>query len=283
MKREQIEVIEIADKDALLIKSNVLNTYNKIYLLNGEAISEMVLKNDFIMFKSDKLQSLSKSKELIHYKNGENIMDVETYKSKPTYYDDDSTDEQTLRAIANKKELNGYEAIYKEPGPTDIEFKIVGAIIDTESKFITTTIYGRYSNKEVTFSTEARSIAIDEYRKLSEKYSEHGRFQKPDRNNLRFVQINGSYAFGDSKPFGDRSYWKTFTSLEEAKKEEEWARKEVRAIVERYIFDKDITTTKKLQILDNLKLIRKLRTLKSKDDSIDVLIKDLADYLKYTK
>jgi hypothetical protein len=283
MKQEKIEVIEIAEKEAYLVKSNRINTYNRSYLLNGNIINELVLKEGFVIDKNDKLQVISKSKELIYYKRENELMSVEEYKSKNTFYDSDSSEEETLRAIANKKKLKGYEPIYVDPKPIDVECDVVGFIIDTGSKFIESAINCKYSDKPVLFYTDAGEIAMDEYNKLRIKYSEHAMFEIPDRNYLRFVKINDNFVFSHFKPFGNADYRRSFTSLDDAKKEEAWARNEVKSIVEKNVFNKEITKTKKLQILDNLRLIKRLKTLKSKDESIDVLIKDLSDYLKYTE
>jgi len=277
---EEIKVIEIVEKDAFLIKRGRLSNYTK-YLLNGNIIDSELTHQDIIIKKSDVFQTLKNSKEIIHYSRGEEIITVEYYESKPQNYSSESSEQETLRAIANRKELKDFEPVYKDPEPKDVKIIIVGYMVYSESNFIDSYVTGMYSSNEVLFTVNGREIAIDEYNKLSEKYSEYARFGKQNRNYLRFTQINNNYAFSDTKPFGDSDYRKSFISLEEAKKEEESIRKAVKYAVEKAVFHKDISKEKQLMILDNLKSIKKLKTLKSKNEMIDVLINDISDYLSY--
>lgn len=278
----KLDVLEIKNKNAFLIKEKTLESHLD-YLLNGEPISSEMKKHKIVVTKKDLFERLIKSKQIIKYIKGNESMSVEDYNSKPQRYNENDPEEKVLRALANKKELNGFEPFYDFPKPEKIEFNIVGYVEDTNSKFISCSVTDRYSSIPVVYSVDVKGISMDEYNILKELYSDHAKFDIPDRSYLRFVRINNKYAFGDHYPFGDFKYTKEFLNLKEAKEEESRIRNSVKSCVKNNVFNEDLTLHKKIQVLSSLKSIKKLKTKKSMDEMLSVLINDLQYYMNKTK
>lgn len=277
----ELNVFGIKGTESFLIKAGTLNHKNpwKFFLNDKELSTNDTSRVDLIINPEDKFQTLSPSKTLVDYRRGEEIISVDYFCSKPQYYDEDSSDEETLRAIANKKELSGFQAHYKIPELQDVNTKIIGWIENTGSVFIDCTVTSSSYNPVVIFTISGNRIAMDEYNKLREEYSEHARFEKPDRNYLRFTKINNHYAFHDSYPFGDYEYRKQLSSLDEASSEEENIRKSVKNAVVKAVFKPSLTETKKIQLISQLNSIKKLKTKKSMEEMLSVLIEDLSEYV----
>lgn len=279
----KINVLGLKNKKEVFIKSEYLNNNYKYYL-NGNEIHWEILRDRFIISIEDKFQYLGRDEILVDYRKGNIIMSKEEYNSKPTYYDDEKSDEYVLRCIANKKELEGFVANYQEPILQDVELNIVGYIEDTKSKFISCTISGKWEFKElVVYTTYGSLIAMDEYNKLSKKYENHAIFEKPDRSYLRFVKINNNFAFDDMFPFSDREFIKNFTTLDQATKEEENIRDTVKKYIDKQVFKENLTLIKSTAVLSQLKMIQKIKNKKNMDESINILIKDLTDYVSLIK
>lgn len=128
-----MDVIEIKGCDSYLIKSHNLKG-GRQYLLNGEILNDELLRVDLVIKKTDLFQTLSNQKKIGDYRRGDEIISLETFKSKTQYYDSDSSEEETLRAIANRKELSGFEPHYLEIEPEVIGLNVVAYISNTESK-----------------------------------------------------------------------------------------------------------------------------------------------------
>lgn len=276
-----VKVLEIKGKNSYLIKEDRLSNYS--YYLNGEEISKELIKFNFIISKDDKFQYNKKSQILVEYRRGDEVMSVEEYKSKPTYYFDDTSDEDVLRRIANKKELEGFEPVCKDSEIEDVDLNVIGFIENTGSNFIHSSISARWSNNEFLYTLFIANITIDEYKKLAIEYAGHAKFQEPDRGYLRFTKINNNYVFGDHYPFCEHKNSSVFYSLDEAKAEEANIRGAVRRRVENHVFSNNKTEYKNIQILSQLKTIKKLKSKKSMDELINVLIKDLQDYMSKVK
>jgi len=272
-----VKVLEIKGAESYLMAQSRYDHHLKL-ALNGVIVTDSVREIGLSFSKSDKLQHLPSSKKLVEYRRGDEVMSVEDYQSKPQYYDDERSDEYVLRAIANKKELAGFEPHQEDPELEDVELEVVGYIEDTKSLFISCSVQGQFSKAAVLYTVNPQKIAMDEYLKLMAEYGDHARFNKPDRNYLRFVQINGEYAFNQSYPFGDYDYTKDTASLDEAKAVETEVRDMTRSAVKSSVFTKSITDEKKTQILSSLRTIKKLRTKKSMDELLSVLIKDIQEY-----
>jgi len=281
----EINVLKIiGKKESYLIKTGTIGSGK--YLLNGYEVSDLLKNNDLVIAGDDKFEYLSSSRVLIDYKKGNKTISKEDYRSRSQYYDEDSTDEETLRAIANKKELKGFEARYEEPKPEMVLCKIVGIVEDTGSRFISCTITNRYNKVPLLYTIYPKKDSMDEYNLLAEKYSSEANFQEPDRPYLRFVKVNKNYIFGDCYPFGDYSYKKSSMYLKDIQEEEVNIRKLVRERVEKEVFCKNLTEIKATQILSQLRTIEKIKTRKSMAESIAILIGDnkaqlAAEIIKY--
>lgn len=274
-----IKVLKIIGKNAFLIKPNELNIYTSYYI-NGNLIHSE-LKNSVMTFQeSDVITFLPSTKTLLGYKKGKKEMTIEEYNSKPKYYDEDSRDEDVLRAIANKKELEGFEPQYKEIEFEPVELEVYGNIEDTKSDFIFCSLTSTYDKNPVVYTINVNKITLDEFEKLKQEYSGHAKFENTERNYLRYAKINDNYAFADCYPFTEIRNEKIFTSLKEAKDEETKIRRQVKDLVIRKVFPKSIDQNKKIMILSNLKAIKKAKTKLVMDEMIQILISDLQDYQK---
>jgi len=274
----EIKVLEIRDKNAFLIKKESLEHYLD-YAINGEVVSLELKKSDLVIGFDDELTSLSKSKKITDYRRGDEIMSIEEFREKPQYYDEDSSDEHTLRAIANKKELSGFEPHYEEPTPEKVDLKVVGFIDDTCSEFISCSVTNKYSQEVVLYTLHGNRVSMDEYNILKEEYKDHATFNKPDRNYLRFAKINNSYAFYDAYPFGDSQYIEVFSNLSDAAKEEQNIRDIVKRQIRQKVFKENLTVTKNIQISYQLKLIKQMRDKNAMKEAIGFLINDIEEYI----
>lgn len=274
-----INVLEITEKNAYLIKPGLLQSQIEYYL-NDELISNELKKNSLTISKDDKFQFMPNANELLGYERGKEFLTVEEYRAKPQYYSDEHSDEDVLRAIANKKELEGFIPKYKEKQLTDINLEIYGYISDTNSNFIMCGATNSYNSKPVIYSLNVNKITIDEYNILKDKYSDHAKFDKLDRTYLRFTKINNSYTFSDCYPFTEIGDEKIFTDLLQAKDEESKIRESVKNAVLKEVFPTNISDEKKLMIASQLKLIVKLKNKKEITEMLNLLIEDLEDYSK---
>lgn len=142
----KIKVLEIIGKDLFLVKPGIIDNYVDIFINRNEVHSE--LKQKGFVFKSDDIIELRpRNKTIVEYKKGKRTMTTEEFNSKRTYYDSDSTEEETLRAIANRKEVEGFEPVYKDSEFEVVELDIYGKVEDTNSDFIKCSITDRWSSQ----------------------------------------------------------------------------------------------------------------------------------------
>lgn len=273
-KTRTIKAIKVGDKGYLIARHDLQVSYGR-YLVNG---NKMVVTGDRVISIDDKLEYLPRNPEILEYRKGNQVMSVEEYNKLKSWYDEDSSDEDVLRAIANKKQKEGFYAVHKPHDPELVEFEIVGYTQDTGSEFISSVISTeRWEKHPTLFTVFGQSVVMDEYKKLAEKYSGHAKFDKPDRPYLRFTKINGSYVFGDNRPFNDYHQRRSFTDLEGAKEYELNLRREVQSVVLSAIYPKEMTSFKRDQLISNLNMAKGL-SKRAMIESIDSIIKDLQDY-----
>ena len=256
--------------------------YNYFYI-NGEDIN--VHDSEFVgivLSSDDNFQYKSKSKIVKEYVRGDEAMSIKEYRSVPTCYDEDSSEEQVLNAISRRRELEGFNPVYIDAPIKDVEIEINGSIENTGSRFIKPSFKSDYSQSESIYTVNGKDIAIDEFDTLAEKYKDHATFYN-NKNYLEYAKINGNYAFDNSIVFSERTNCIICTSLNEAQKEEENIRNKVRLYALRHIFKKDkLTEYKASQILERLNFIANHKTLKSMKESIAMLAKDLERYIMFT-
>lgn len=276
-----MDVIEIKGCDSYLIKSHNLKG-GRQYLLNGEILNDELLRVDLVIKKTDLFQTLSNQKKIGDYRRGDEIISLETFKSKTQYYDSDSSEEETLRAIANRKELSGFEPHYLEIEPEVIELNVVAYISNTESKFINANIVNSTYKNSVLFDLSGRRVAIDEYMKLKEKFKTHAKFEIP-KDSLRFTKINNRYVFLDGYPFGDYDYNKSYLSLEEAQLEELAIRDRVYSVVNNAVFKETISDEKNIMLISELNLIKNMQSIDEVRNSLNYIIHNLTEYAKNIK
>ncbi len=275
----KIKALEIIEKEAYLIKAFQLSDYHDFYF-NKNLIDNHAKKQEIILKKTDSLEILPRQKEIIGYKKDNSFLSIEEYKSKPTYFDSDSSEEETLRAIANRKEIEGFEPVYKEIDFETVEIDVYGFIEDTKSKFIQCGITDRFNSKNPNvYILNENKIAVDEYNLLKDKYSSHGKFDKLDRNYIEFAKINGNYAFSRSD-FSEKRADKLFASLETATQYEKELREKIQKIVKSRLFPEKIQDDKRLLIISHLKSIKKAKSKSVMDEMLQILIEDLQDYKK---
>lgn len=261
----------------LIMIGNRNHSYYK-YFINGKKCE----LGNFYLNDGDSLTVLRDGEYISHYLKNETIMSVDEYKKYPTFYDEDYCDSDVLIRIANKKKLEAFKAVHKKYEHEPVEIKIIGYIKETGSKFITQFPEFGWGEqlKNHFYGVDLKKVAMNEYLFLSEKYSEHGAFEKPsrDREYLRFVKVNNNFCFSDTIPFSESTKPKYFTSLEEAKECELSTREAVRCRVNGAIFKEKCTEYKIQQVLSMLKKASKSKTLKESKNILSILTKDLKDY-----
>lgn len=274
----KLKALDIKGTSSYLIKNGTIDNYINI-LLNGKSIDNLMKRSDMVISSLDKLTYDSGNKSLLKYRRDDEIMTIEDYKSKPQSYCSETPEEDVLRAIANKKELVGFEPVYSESSVGDVELEIIGYIEDTKSEFISCAVTNKYSTNATIYTVRGVATACDEYKRLAEEYSNHANFHfEKDRNYLRFTKINNKYAFNDGYPFSEYCYVKNFTNLAQAQAEEADVRHMVKAIVVKNVFGEEPTECKTAQIISSLQLIKLIDTKAGIVDVIDALILDLTNY-----
>lgn len=278
-----MKALKIKETDSLLIKSDWVNTSGLAYYLNGVELNNNIFKHGFTVSLNDKFTVKQKNKVLGSYKRGEKTISVEDYRNKHQYYYESSSEEETLRAIANRKELKGFEACYIEDEQKPVEFEVIGYVEDTGSRFISCSLTSKFEKHPQLYFVDIKGAAIDEYNILSKKYESHASFEIPEKTYLRYTKINNNYVFGDSKPFGDFKYNDAFVHLGQAKEAEHEAREAVRNVIKRVVFPEVVTKLKALNMLSNLRMLRDLDSSKAKSEALDILINDLKKYVSYSE
>ncbi len=279
----EIEVLSIVgDNNGYFAYGWNFNSYGK-YHINGSEITQTIKNNGVYFTDNDVLTFTPNQQTLSHYQRNDQTMSIQEFKAKPQTYDCDSSEEYTLRAIANKKELAGFNPVYEAIKPELLTYKIIGVIGETDNRFITCSISTDYlwrEDKGGIFVVNAKNIAMDEYLKLSEAYKDHAKFEIPtgEISYLEFLKINYKYAFEGCYPFNNRLKDKVFTKIDLAINEEILIRETVKKYINRAVFKKELTDEKKIQIIDRLSIIKKLKTKKECDKLLDIIIEDLTDY-----
>lgn len=275
----KIKVAKVVGKKSFLIKGSEIDSNTDLYI-NKEVVPNELKRLGMTIKESDVVEFLPRTKTLLGYEKGSVFLSIEDYKSKPQSYDRDSGEEQVLRAIANRKELEGFEPKYKEIEFEPVELEIYGNVQETNSDFILCAVTGRWDKEPILYTLDVNRITIDEYKKIRTEHSNHAKFEDLDRNYLRFAKINDSYCFGDRYPFCEIRNEKIFTSLEEATNEESKIRADVKKTALQKIFPNNIDGNKKIIILSHLKAIKKAKTKLVMDEMLQILITDLQDYQK---
>ncbi len=274
-----IKAIEIIGKNAFLIKPSELDN-NIDFYINRKIIPNELKRNGITIKNNDVIEFLPRTKELVGYEKGSEFLTVDEYKSKPQNYYEGSSEESALRAIANRKELEGFEPKYKEIDFESVEIEIYGNVKETNSDFILCGITGRWDKEPIIYTLNVNAVTIDEYKKLKTEHFTHAYFEDLDRTYLRYAKINGNYSFSDIYPFCEIRNEKTFNSLELAAEEENKVRELVRKFALKSIFPKSLNDSKKIVILSHLKAIKKAKTKPVMDEMLQILINDLQDYQK---
>ena len=225
----KIKVVKIIGKKAFLIKKGELNSNTELYI-NGKLIPNELKKIGLTFNESDIIEFLPSQKTLLGYEKGNIFMSVEEYNSKPRYYDEDTSDEDVLIRIANKKELEGFIPKYKDKELEKAEIEVYGTIEETNSNFIFCSVTSQWDKSPVIYNLNVNEVTLDEFNNLKNKYNSHATFENSESNYLRFAKINNNYAFNDCYPFTESRNEKIFLSLDEATKEEYKIRESVRKL-----------------------------------------------------
>jgi len=275
---KEVKVISVGNGSSFLILKGRIST-SAHYYVNGNPVDKELNYRDLVIGSKDVLTVKSNTKQLKEYACGDKVMSIEDYRSKPTYFDDDSSDESVLRAIANKKELEGFTAVYIEPEQEKVELVVVGSIPNIKSRFISCSIGGLHDKYPVVYGIDVNRVTINEYNILSEKYSDHANFPEVDRGYLRFTKINNDFIFPDNYPFNQIQKEKYYASLEDCQTEEENIRNKVRKRIQQAIFKDNPTLVKSSYILSQLKLCKKVSSAKAKNEMLNSMIDDMSKYL----
>jgi hypothetical protein len=274
-----IKLLQIKETGDWYLRPGDINHYiGGNGFLDGVELRDNNNRYGMVISKDSKLQYETGKYNISHYENNGITMSKEEYDSKPTYYDEDSTDEETLRAIANKKEVQGFEAVYFKSELKDYKIEVLGYIENTTSSFITCTIKDQYASHPIVYTVHKNRITTDEYSVLAEKYKDQAKFEKLDRAYLRFNKVDGNFVFDDTYPFSEGEYNCVFTNLEDAQKKEEEIRILVRKAIEKHIFRKGLNDLKKTNIISYLTKVKKAKTRELANSMLDLLIDDLNEY-----
>jgi hypothetical protein len=255
MSRE-INAVRISDTEYVNILVDGHNT--SLYINDKEySIDELRSLKQITVHENDVIEYRPTYEVTTHYVRGDETMSVDEYRKHPTGHDEDTSDEDILRAIANKKMLDGFEPVKEASPPERYTLNVVGVVCDTGSKFIkATTRLELYANtKDISYFTlYPNAIALDEYKKLAEKYSNQAHFTMPENNRgyLRFCQVNGSY-LPDNYPFAEHSRNLSYSSVQEAQDEEESIRAKVNKTINSYVFNEELTKYKAIQVANDLR------------------------------
>lgn len=272
----ELDVIKYKNKEGYKVLKDNVTSYCTYFLNDVETklISNLIIPEDAV------IKVRREGKILKEYRRGNEILTKEEYQAKPQSYDSYSSEEYTLRAIANRKELEGFQPFYELNPIEDVNIKIVGYVEYTGSNFISSKITSCWRTPSIDYVLYVNLVTMDEYNILKEEYKDQGKFETPDRRYLRFVKVNNKYAFSDGYPFGDYDYIRKYNTVEEAQAEEEKVRNMVRTAVINSIFPKNtISLVKAEEILSQLKLINKLKTKLEINNALNLVIKDLDNYI----
>ena len=271
----ELDVIKYKNKEGYMVLKDSVNNYCTYFLNDVETklISNLIIPEDAV------IKVRREGKILKEYRRGNEVLTKEEYQAKPQSYDSCSSEEHTLRAIANRKELEGFQPFYELNPIEDVNIKIVGYVEYTGSNFISSKITSCWRTPSIDYVLYVNLVTMDEYNILKEEYKDQGKFETPDRRYLRFVKVNNKYAFSDGYPFGDCDYIRKYNTVEEAQAEEERVRNMVRTAVINSIFPQNtISLVKAEEILSQLKLINKLKTKLEINNALNLVIKDLDNY-----
>jgi hypothetical protein len=215
--------------------------------VNGKTIKSSGWGNKNITIPSNaEIYSINDlGKEVVKYvrDDGEE-MSVEDFKAahakRDEYYDADE-DEYEYPSIEVefecRKELEAlrlFKPLYRHLGveKTKITPDVVGSLEDTGHPCIETpVVFGssKWRGSGV-YRCNLSEAARKKYNELASKYSSKARFENSSHSNIRYATLDGSYAFSDRSPFTEKNVvYKN--SLSEAKKEIEWAEREVERII----------------------------------------------------
>lgn len=259
---------------------NFKNGYGN-YFINGVELSNSVKQNGCLISDDTVITYIPNTRKISHYERDGKTLSVQEYNSKPQTYDCDSSDDETLKAIANKMELSGFTPVYTKIEPIIVSYKVIGFIPKINNKFTTCSISlaNKWDkNKTGVFIVNTCNIANDEYMKLSLEYKNHAKFKKIGVNEkLEYVEVNDRYLHVDQYPFKN-CVNKTFINYDDAIAEEKFIRDCIRTKIEERIFTQELKPFKTLQLIDRLQFISKVKTKEECDSLISILIDDLSDY-----
>lgn len=238
---------------------------------------------------SEVYKGTTPNREKLHYTSKEGDLSVEEYDSRyneyygkyhnyeAICYPDLETEYECKKKM---QELNNYTPVYNSPEIEWelLEYETIGELIDTGSTFITTCLelgqvkWDRTKDGTGVFRVDLAGAAHDKWVEMSTKYVAKANFTNSrDRMYLRFAQVDDSYIFGDFSPFksGSASF---HTTLEEAVKAEEGAKKAVVDIINKAIFPIGVNN-----VLAQ-KLFREISSLKKRIQGIDSKVKTQKEY-----
>ncbi|MGL5261136.1 MAG: hypothetical protein ACRC9P_02000 [Bacteroides sp.] len=270
----KLKVIDVVNKNAYYFRNNRWDRLYKGLYINGEKVDETLLEIGFTFSKDDSVGYMPSSKELLHYEKDGKILSVDEYNAMPTYYDSDTPDEDVLVCISNRKKLEGYNPVYKELTIQPYELEVIGSIESTGSDFILPSVSSQ--TMASVYLIDANNASLDEYNKLSKKYSSIAVFEEPNRGYLRFTKVNKEYPFDNCYPFNERPSPVVFDNLDDARKEENSIRSKVRERVMKCIGN--LSNEKKVSIISYLKNTKRAKTRRAMIDMIDILIDDLSEF-----
>lgn len=270
----KLKVIDIVGSNSYYFRLPKWDRLRHTLYVNNKKVDPVVLEIGFTFSMHDEVGYMPSSKTLKHYERNGEVLSIEQYNSMPTYYDSSTPDDEVLVCINNKKKLEGYKPVYEEPSIQPCEIEIIGSIQRTGSNFIRSSISNNSS--ECVYLLDVNEVTLDEYDKLRHKYSHVATFETSDRSYLRFTRVNNKFAFGDRYPFTERNNPLIFENLDDAKKEEESIREEVRQSVRNCIGK--LSDEKRLSVIAYLKNIKRAKSKGAMADMIDILIEDLTEF-----
>ena len=254
--------------------------YHQEYIINGNIIKGSINGGQIIVsdIKDIKLH-IKPYQRIINYKNDDGTTlsedEFDDILSKYMYYynsededfvfDDDI--DMHIQYLKDKKYKDSFTPVFtsEKSYSKSIEFKVIGSLVDTGSKYIETAInYGNinYFGGSGIYKVFIGMIAKDTFDLLYKDHSDVLSYGVNDKDTIEYVTYKTDYIFLKNKPnYLKKDAVKVVNSLEDAKNIEASIRAEVTNIINSFLYPQEVTETDVRVIKDKLTNVVSLLTI----------------------
>ena len=279
--------------------------YHQEYIINGNIIKGSINGGQIIVsdIKDIKLH-IKPYQRIINYKNDDGTTlsedEFDDILSKYMYYynsededfvfDDDI--DMHIQYLKDKKYKDSFTPVFtsEKSYSKSIEFKVIGSLVDTGSKYIETAInYGNinYFGGSGIYKVFIGMIAKDTFDLLYKDHSDVLSYGVNDKDTIEYVTYKTDYIFLKNKPnYLKKDAVKVVNSLEDAKNIEASIRAEVTNIINSFLYPQEVTETDvrvikdKLTNVVSLLTISKSHTLVQTKFKIDKAVTEINELIK---